>query len=87
MASFQDKLAALLGITPDRVRIAGVWSGSTVVNFFIGPSGSITPNTTASTNELTEVMNRLRQKALTGTLNIGWEILSIETTLSLNNPT
>ena len=86
VALFQDKLAGLLGLSPDRIRIAGVWSGSTVVHFFIGPSGDITPNTTASSDELIEVMNRLRQKALSGTLNVGFEVLSIETTVSLNNP-
>ena len=60
VATFEDKLAGLLDVTRDRVRIAGVTSGSTIVNFIVAQSGTITSNSSSSADELKEVIVRLR---------------------------
>jgi len=58
VATFLDLMCAFLNITTDRLKVVGVYSGSTVVDFYVYPS----INTTAA-NSTTTILDPVAQQA------------------------
>jgi hypothetical protein len=58
VATFLDMMCAFLNITTDRLKVVGVYSGSTIVDFYVTPS----INTTAA-NSSTTVIDPVAQQA------------------------
>jgi len=85
MSTFQDHMAAQLGIQPWRMRTVGTFSGSTVVHFFVTENVNTSagsPSTTSSMSELSAVLTNLRTKASSNSLGFGFNILSFSASLS-----
>jgi hypothetical protein len=78
VATFIDMMCAYLNITTDRLKVAGVTSGSTIVNYFLLPllnttvnnSMTSTPNVTVIAAQLKALLDMI-QNAAPNTINLG----------------
>lgn len=49
VATFIDRMTAFLNITTDRLKVVGVYTGSTIVDFYVTPSMTTTPDNSSTT--------------------------------------
>jgi len=90
---FVDRLAAVLGIPPYRIRVVDIRSGSTIVDFALAGDERLASQRPANTNyssalqeELVRVNDLLLTLAKNGSLVLNAPVLSIETTMNFTTP-
>ena len=80
-SSFEDRVAAMLGISADRIRVVSIQKGSTIVQFIIERNVSVeaeNENQDQIDAELTEFYNKFERLADSGTLDLGAPILKTD---------
>jgi hypothetical protein len=90
---FVDRLAAVLGIPPYRIRVVEIKSGSTIVDFIFAGDERLASQRASNTNysnamqeELIKVNNLLVTLAQNGSLVLNAPVLSIETMINFTTP-
>ena len=88
VTKFIDRVAASLGISQDRIRIVGVYTGSTNVDFIISASGNINEEghtKESDTTELNTLLKTFKTNVESGTLDLGAPVLELTAELALDN--
>ena len=76
--SFIDRMAALLNIPTNRLKIVGVRTGSTVIDFIIFDKNSDNEDSSADVQELRQIRDELISKVSSGALDSIAPVLGIE---------
>ena len=82
--TFIDRLAALLGIHPSRIKIVGVRQGSTILDYFIvskAESENQTTNSASDNKDLASVVEKLNQLVSENKLDLGAPILEMSSNI------
>ena len=88
VTTFLDRMAALLEINVDRIRIVGIRKGSTIVDVEISQEEDVTTtrsNKEAAKEELLSFKDKFEQAVENGTVDLGADILDVTTDLAIDN--
>ena len=88
VTTFLDRMAALLEIPVDRIRIVGIRKGSTIVDVEISQEDDVTTtrsNKEGAKEELLSFKDKFEKAVENGTVDLGADILDVTTDLAIDN--